>query len=75
MRKIAEADQTLSAQVDPDPRPIWLGHAPARPASGAPPPGQNSDIFITKSAIPPFSDPPPATRVRFFFSKKGDESP
>jgi multiple sugar transport system substrate-binding protein len=30
MRKIAEADQTLSAQVDPNPRPIWLGDAPAR---------------------------------------------
>ena len=30
MRKIAEADQTLSAQVDPNPRPIWLGDAPSR---------------------------------------------
>ena len=30
MRKIAQADQTLSAQVDTDPRPIWLGDAPGR---------------------------------------------
>ena len=35
MRKIAEADQTLSAQVDPDPRPIWLGDAPSRVWHGA----------------------------------------
>ena len=35
MRKIAEADQTLSAQVDPDPRPIWLGDAPSRIWSAA----------------------------------------
>ncbi|HWW68578.1 MAG TPA: extracellular solute-binding protein [Duganella sp.] len=35
MRKIAEADQTLSAQVDPDPRPIWLGDAPGRVWRGA----------------------------------------
>ena len=30
MRKIADADQTLSAQADPDPRPVWLGDAPGR---------------------------------------------
>ena len=30
LQVIAEADQTLSAQVDPNPRPIWLGDAPAR---------------------------------------------
>jgi multiple sugar transport system substrate-binding protein len=35
MRKIAEADQTLSAQVDPNPRPIWLGDAPGRVWSAA----------------------------------------
>ncbi len=30
MRKIAAADQTLSAQADPNPHPIWLGEAPSR---------------------------------------------